>query len=72
MIINRVGSVCWFRLPGRESLWQEGWLHAWSTDHAEFESGPGMYPVGVIEDCDTGKCYSTYVENISFAKEAPE
>ena len=40
-------------------------FHAFSTDFAEFESGPGHYPVAVVED-DSGRCHSVYVKYIHF------
>ena len=63
--------------------WRGGHLRAWSTDHQEFvawstdheevvDLGPGMFPVGVIEDDDTGLCHSIYVERICFATVPPD
>ena len=43
--------------------WEPGKWHAWSTDHEEFESGPGLFPIGVVED-STGCIHSVYVELI--------
>jgi hypothetical protein len=45
-------------------------LH-WSTDHEEYENGPGPIPVGVVEDDETRKCHSVYVGMINFALEKP-
>lgn len=66
---NRIGSLCWYqeydykarcRLP-----WKVGYLRAWSTDHEEFETGPGHYPAAVIEDRDTGAMKSIHVQWVS-------
>jgi hypothetical protein len=43
--------------------WEPGKWRAWGTDYEEFETGPGMYPVGVVED-STGGIHSVYVERI--------
>ena len=70
---NRVGDACWYRtfvnVKGKWSWtkWRGGRLRAWSTDHQEFESGPGPFPVAVIEDDETLLCASIPVAGISFA-----
>ena len=77
---NRLGEACWYRQadakPGSSHTagkWRVGRLRAWSTDHQEFvDSGPGMFPVGVIEDDETGLCHSIYVERICFATVPPD
>jgi hypothetical protein len=43
--------------------WEPGILHTWSIDHEEFETGPGMYPVGIVED-STGCIHSVYAEHV--------
>jgi hypothetical protein len=47
--------------------WEPGKWRAWGTDYEEFETGPGMYPVGVVED-STGGIHSVYVERIRMEK----
>jgi len=72
---NRIGSACWYHLPNISNRpnnpWRGGKLRAWSTDHEEFETGPGLIPVGVIEDDMTGECHSIYVANICFVALPP-
>ena len=72
---NRIGSSCWYRSfnPATKTLsnWKTGKLRAWSTDHEEYESGPGLIPVGVVEDDRTGLCHSVFVERICFAAAPP-
>lgn len=72
---NRIGEQCWFcRFDYRtKSLddWKRGTLRAWSTDHEEFESGWGPFPVGVVESGETGRCHSISVEYISFSSDSP-
>jgi len=74
---NRIGSACWYK-PGKwrddkkdSSDWKAGKLRAWSTDYEEFESGPGLYPVAVVEDDETGRCSSIDVTRVSFADSQP-
>lgn len=71
---NRIGEQLWFRLIVlREGIheWRRGILRMWSVDYEEFESGPGNYPVGVIEDCKTGDVRSIHVDRLSFANDKP-
>lgn len=65
---NRIGEACWYN---HKDKWKGGKLRAWSTDHAEFESGPGNYPVAVVEDDETQRCVVVYAERISFATVPP-
>jgi hypothetical protein len=70
---------CWFQTrtwKGRQADvagkwvigdWEQGTLHMWGTDHEEFEMGPGMYPVGVIED-GVGFVHSISVDRIRLVK----
>ncbi len=63
---------CWYR-DQREGLgeWQRGELHLFTTDHIEYENGPGPFPVGVIQNIETGQMYSIPVDQISLADEKP-
>ena len=68
--MERVGCKCWYReyiVPAGMGPWQGASLLFWSTDHQEYESGPGPFPVGVIEDDNTHDVKSIYVGNITFA-----
>ncbi len=77
--INTVGvpsptlpRACWFQTRTWKDHrwvigdWEQGTLHMWGTDYEEFETGPGMYPVGVIED-KTGFVHSISVDRIRVA-----
>ena len=70
---NRIGANCWYRTYSKKiwSAWQAGTLRAWSTDHDEYETGPGPFPVGVVEDVDTSHCHSIPVFGICFAYDKP-
>lgn len=72
---NRIGAKCWFREYDHETHsvkdWKQGRLLAWSTDHEEYEAGPGPYPVGVVESDETGICHSVSVPRICFAPVPP-
>jgi hypothetical protein len=70
---SRCGDECWYwtaveRVP---MIWRRGILWAWSTDHQEYDSGPGPIPVAVIEDLETHAVHSVYVGHVSFAAEKP-
>ncbi len=73
---NRIGESCWFRRFDTKSQamgrWEGGALRAWSTDYEEFEAGPGLYPVGVVESDSSGLCHSVPVHSICFAAIPPE
>lgn len=70
---NRIGSACWYRMfknvKGKWGWtpWRGGRLRLWSTDHQEYENGPGPFPVAVIEDDLTSSCISVPVAGVSFA-----
>lgn len=68
---NRIGSACWYHLR-RSTKWMHGKIRAWSTDHDEYESGPGHFPVAVVECCETGMVHSVHVGNICFSSIPPE
>ena len=64
---NRIGDACWYKI--RENgkwTWKAGILRAWSMDHAESESGPGHFPVAVIEDYKTMRCTAINVNHVTF------
>ncbi len=58
----KLPRACWFKI---DKDWFGGTLHAWGQDYEEFVSGPGMFPVGVIED-EAGKVHSIHVDSITF------
>lgn len=62
---------CWFNNGTTSApVWTPATLHAWGTDYEEFESGPGLQPIGIVEDA-SGRIHSIYVTRISLAAESP-
>jgi hypothetical protein len=57
--------ACWFQI-GID--WFPATWHAWSTDHTEYDVGPGHFPVGIIED-ESGHMHSVPVGDITFGPE---
>ena len=74
---NRLGASCWYRPADVKAVcspagqWRGGKLRAWSTDHEESDAGPGLFPVGVVEDDEHGTCHSIYVTRIAFGVAPP-
>lgn len=66
-----MSEPCWYKLPGTAE-WRQGAVRAWSTDYEEFESGPALFPVAVIEDSATGSVRSVYVENVCMSADKPQ
>ncbi len=64
---NRLGNHCWYKT----TEWKGGVLLFWSTDHVEYESGPGHFPVAIIEDTKTGGVHSIPIANINFSSVHP-
>ncbi len=71
---ERVGCKCWYRewitpsgCAPQCGPWKGGSLLFWSTNHVEYEEGPGPFPVGVIEDDTTHDVTSIPVDRITFA-----
>lgn len=48
-----------------DDTWGLGDFHQWGCDYEEFETGPGNYTVGIVEDSD-GKIHQPFPENIVF------
>lgn len=72
---NRIDESCWYKVIGPEvapNTWRSGTLRAWSTDHEEYDEGPGLIPVAVIEDDKTAMCHSVYVGNVCFTDSPPQ
>lgn len=69
---SRIGHVCTYRRyePGvlTKPLPRRGILHAWLIDGV----GTDVRPIGVVEDIETAKCYSVYVEHISFTPDVSD
>ncbi len=68
---NRIGEACWYKPVYATDAWRGGRLRAWATDYEEFDSGPGPFPVGVIEDDEHQTCHSIGVERICFGTQPP-
>lgn len=43
-----------------------GYFHAWSTDAEEYESGVGQYPVGIVEEKNSGDIRIAWAPLITF------
>ena len=73
---DRVGNGCWYKIANltnrTETKWRRGIVLAWSTDHEEYESGPGPVPVAVVEDSENGQVRSIYVTRVNFSDEQPK
>lgn len=67
---NRIGSKCWYQTKYKDE-WMPGTLRAWGTDHEEFETGPGNFPVAVVEDERTLKVEVVYAAFVCFATVPP-
>jgi hypothetical protein len=65
---NRIGDPCWYLFNGKA---RGGVLRMWGQDHQEYDSGPGIIPVGVVEDDVTRCLVSVYVNNVCFASVPP-
>lgn len=65
---NRIGEACWYKDEGE---WRGGTLRMWAQAHEEYETGPGHFPVAVIEDAETKRCLDVSVLWVSFAAEPP-
>ena len=74
---NRIGSSCWYqnrRYSGGQWVtdpWKAGTLLSWSTDHEEYQDGPGPFPVGVVEDTESNQVLSIHATSIMFSDKAP-
>lgn len=70
------GRICEYFVPngepnlgiGKNGEWRKGLFHEWTTDHVEFENGPGLYPAAIVEDEDGG-VHVIYAEYVRFPKE---
>jgi hypothetical protein len=72
----RVGDSCWYQL--KEYLdgkwiynWHRGVFHGWGCEYEEYESGPGNYTVGIVEDAVTHRCNAVSIAGISFGEDSP-
>lgn len=57
--------TCWVKF---DDEWEQCSLHAWSTDHEEYDTGPGHFPVGIVERGGGRPCASVCVESIHLEK----
>lgn len=63
---GKLPRACWY-MPPKSQKYRMGVLHAWSTDHEEYETGPGPVAVGVVEDEKTLAVTAVRVDRITFA-----
>ena len=68
--------ACWYRFTigfvmGKENIseWKTGRFHAWSTDHDEYESGPGPWASAIVEDEKTGAVVVTHASYVHFGSD---
>lgn len=50
-----------------EGEWKKGVFRSWSTDHEEYESGPGPFPAAIVED-EEGSIHVVYAEHVRFPR----
>lgn len=76
------GRPCWYTGNGHyeyvektrtffKDPWIRGTFHCFGQDHQEFESGPGPFPIAIIEDVETHHVKVVHAANVSFAEEIP-
>lgn len=63
----------WNRIVLKDGIneWRPGRLLAWSTDFEELRDGVGQFPVGLIEDTETGRVHSVPATLLSFSEAMP-
>jgi len=62
---------CWYKHTPQDE-WKTGFFLIWSQDHVEFESGPGNFPVAVVEDAVSSRVHVVHASLISFNLDDPE
>ena len=65
MALRKVRIYDTDRLSGERILFGEGFFHRFGSDFEEFESGPGNYPIAIVELYD-GEVKSVPIESIEF------
>ena len=60
--MRRVKAIAWIN---QKNEWIEGVFHGWSQNHEEFESGPGNFPVAIVEIA-SGKVHLCHAESVQF------
>lgn len=63
--LRRIKAIAWI---DQKNTWVEGVFHGWSQNHTEYESGPGHFPVAIVET-STGKVYLCHAESVQFIDE---
>jgi len=62
---------CWYK-PDANAPWGIGFFHQWSINYEEFETGPGNYPVAIIEDAVDSQVHVVYAGHVSFSPDGPD
>jgi hypothetical protein len=65
------GRACWFYITNKKDV-IGGRLHRFTDSHLEYDSGPGHYPVAVVESTMGLTCGAVFVvnaENVCFGSE---
>lgn len=47
--------------------WKDGYFHEWGYDFEEFETGPGNFSVGIVED-ENGIIYMPFASDVVFTQ----
>lgn len=65
--------ACWYRLRHKPMTgpWQPlphrgGRFHLFTTDHIEYETGPRLFPVAIVEDEQTGTVHVIPAQDVCF------
>jgi len=64
-------TICWYKHKPSDE-WKTGFFLIWSQDHVEFESGPGNFPVAVVEDAVSSRVHVVRADLVSFTPGDPE
>ena len=60
--LRKVKAIAWI---DQKNVWIEGSFHGWFQNYEEFESGPGNYPVAIVEE-PSGKIRLCHAESVTF------
>jgi hypothetical protein len=63
--------TCWYKDEPKDD-WMTGFFLQWSQDHEEFETGPGNFPVAIIEDATDSRVHIVYAGHVSFSPDHPD
>jgi len=64
-------TTCWYK-EGIGSEWETGFFHKWGTNYEEFESGPGHFPVAIVEDATNSQVHVVFAGFVNFSPNHPD